>query len=121
MKRALKIELILLTILTALFLSFMSTRKTIDLNKATRAELISIPGIGPSLASRIILERTRRGGFRSMEDLLKISGIGRNTFKTLEKFLYVTNSDNTRYGEDNKKTSGACCYQLKTEFMEDIT
>ena len=56
-----------------------------------------------------------------MEDLLKISGIGRNTFKTLEKFLYVTNSDDTRYGEDNKKTSGACCYQLKTEFMEDIT
>lgn len=54
-----------------------------------------------------------------MEDLLKISGIGRNTLKTLENYFYITDSDHTGLSEDNENLPGAHCYQLKTEDMED--
>ncbi|NND04558.1 MAG: ComEA family DNA-binding protein [Acidimicrobiia bacterium] len=48
----------------------------VRLNTATQAELESIPGIGPVLASRIVAARDEQGGFSSIEDLLDVSGIG---------------------------------------------
>ncbi|MBN1878917.1 helix-hairpin-helix domain-containing protein [bacterium] len=61
----------------------------IDLNQATQTQLELIPGIGPATASRIILERNRRGGFRTVNDLLKIRGIGRKTLRKIEKYLII--------------------------------
>lgn len=58
----------------------VSTRSTqpgvIDLNRAGPDELATVPGIGPVLASRIVKWREERGGFRSLEELLKVPGIG---------------------------------------------
>jgi len=48
----------------------------IDVNRATAAELESLPGIGPALARRIIEHREAHGPFRSVDDLEKVSGIG---------------------------------------------
>jgi competence ComEA-like helix-hairpin-helix protein len=47
----------------------------IDLNTATRDELMGLPLIGPALADRIIAERDRRGRFERLEDLLQIRGV----------------------------------------------
>ena len=41
----------------------------LDLNAATMTELQSVPGVDPSLAGRIVAERTARGRFRAVEEL----------------------------------------------------
>ena len=48
----------------------------IDLNAATVAQLETLPGIGPTLAGAIVAERDRRGGFRSVNELREVRGIG---------------------------------------------
>lgn len=54
----------------------------IDVNTATRDELLLLPGVGPILAERIIESRRRDGPFSCHEDLRRVRGIGP---KTLEK------------------------------------
>ncbi len=56
----------------------------LDLNSATLDELIDLPGIGPVLARRIIEYRERYGGFRTLEELLKIRGIGPKRLEQLK-------------------------------------
>lgn len=55
----------------------------VNLNTATAGELESLPGIGPALAERIVAFREEVGGFRTIDDLLDVSGIGE---KTLDGF-----------------------------------
>lgn len=59
----------------------------VNLNTATRAELEALPGIGPSLAGRIIDYRTRNGPFRTPEELMNVSGIGEKRFADLEGLI----------------------------------
>ena len=48
----------------------------VDLNSADQAALETLPRIGPALAERIIAWREENGGFRSVDDLLAVPGIG---------------------------------------------
>lgn len=48
----------------------------ININQANATQLDSLPGIGPTLAARIIDYRTANGGFQSVSDLGKVAGIG---------------------------------------------
>lgn len=54
----------------------------VNINTATKEQLETLPGIGPTLAQRIIDYRSENGFFSSCEDLLKVKGIGE---KKLEK------------------------------------
>ncbi|HKF90411.1 MAG TPA: ComEA family DNA-binding protein [Acidimicrobiia bacterium] len=56
----------------------------VSLNSATQAELEALPGIGPTLAEAIISERERRGGFRSVNELRDVRGIGEKRFADLK-------------------------------------
>jgi competence protein ComEA len=56
----------------------------VNLNSATPAELDTLPGIGPTLAEAIIAERERRGGFRSVNELRDVRGIGEKRFADLK-------------------------------------
>jgi competence protein ComEA len=64
----------------------------VDLNEARRAELLQLPGIGPSLADRIEAYRQQTGGFQSVEDLLKVKGIGPATMERVRPFVGVKNA-----------------------------
>jgi len=55
----------------------------INLNTATAAQLDSLPGIGPVYAGRIVEYRDSHGGFKSLEEIQNVKGIGP---KTYEKF-----------------------------------
>ncbi len=59
----------------------------VNLNSATEAQLEALPGIGPSLAKGIIDERTRLGGFRSVDDLKRVRGIGERRFADLRPLV----------------------------------
>jgi len=48
----------------------------IAVNRASAAELETLPGIGPALAAAIVEERRTGGPFRSAEDLMRVRGIG---------------------------------------------
>jgi len=61
----------------------------VNLNTATIADLETLPGIGPAIAQRIIDFRSSNGGFRKVEDLLEVSGIGPKTFEKLRDHVTV--------------------------------
>jgi competence protein ComEA len=56
----------------------------VNLNTATADQLETLPGIGPSLAQAIIDERERSGGFRSVDDLRTVRGIGDARFAQVQ-------------------------------------
>lgn len=61
----------------------------VNLNTATAAELELLPGIGPSLAQRIIEHRTKAGRFRTVAELDKVKGIGPRTIEKLRPLVAV--------------------------------
>lgn len=61
--------------------------RSIPINTASAAELERLPGIGPALAGRILLDRDRRGPFRSAEQLMRVRGIGPKTAEAIQPFL----------------------------------
>ncbi len=61
-----------------------------DLNTATRADLIELPGIGPSLADSILAYREQHGPFQRVEDLDLVTGVGPRKLESVRQFLSVT-------------------------------
>ncbi len=59
----------------------------INLNTATLAELDTLPGIGPSIAQRIIDYRTQNGEFKKLDDLKQVRGIGDVLFNQMKDSL----------------------------------
>ena len=53
----------------------------VNINTATQTELESLPGIGSSIATKIIEYRKENGKFKNIEEIKKINGIGENKYK----------------------------------------
>jgi len=68
-------------------------KRLIDVNKASAEEFAQLPGIGPTLAERIVTFRKRHGPFRRVEDLLAIEGIGYGKWKAIRPQLRLGTSD----------------------------
>ena len=65
------------------------TQTSININRATEAELVALDGIGSSKAQAIILYREMFGGFKSVDELTKVKGIGAKTVEKNRRRLSV--------------------------------
>ena len=61
----------------------------VNINSATAEELDSLPGVGPSTAAAIVEDRDANGPFSSVEDLMRVSGIGVKKFAKLRDHICV--------------------------------
>jgi comEA protein len=61
----------------------------INLNAATVTELDSLPGIGPTYAERIVEYRNSNGGFKSVDEVKQVKGIGDKTFEKFKDMITV--------------------------------
>ena len=61
----------------------------VNLNTATITDLQTLPGIGPSIAARIIEYREKNGEFKKVEDLMNVRGIGERSFLKLRTLVTV--------------------------------
>ena len=66
--------------------------QTVDLNAATREELMTLPGIGETLAQRILDYRAQYGRFSAPEQLMDVEGIGEAKFEGLRELIKVGDS-----------------------------
>jgi competence protein ComEA len=62
----------------------------VNLNTATKEELVALSGIGPAKAQAILDYRTQHGGFKSVDELKDVKGIGARRFEKLKPELTVT-------------------------------
>lgn len=67
-----------------------STAAPINLNTATPAQLESLPGIGARTAERIVEYRQKNGGFKKIEELMNVRGVGEKGFLKLKPLITVT-------------------------------
>jgi competence protein ComEA len=67
-----------------------STPMAVNINTATASQLEELPGIGKATADRIVEYRQKNGGFKKVEDLMNIRGIGEKSFLKLKPLVTVT-------------------------------
>ncbi|MGX7023365.1 helix-hairpin-helix domain-containing protein [Vagococcus hydrophili] len=61
----------------------------INLNQATKEELMTLNGVGEKKAEKIIEHREEKGSFESIEDLKKVNGFGEKTFESLKESITI--------------------------------
>ena len=65
------------------------TSGTININSATVAQYEQLPGVGAVMAARIFAYRTAHGAFATINDLTKVSGMGKSKFANLKSFVRI--------------------------------
>jgi competence protein ComEA len=63
--------------------------KSININTATKEILITLPGVGESTAEKIIKYRETHNGFKKIENIMKVKGIGKKKFEKLKDYIFV--------------------------------
>lgn len=62
----------------------------LNLNTANASQLEGLPGVGKAVAGRIVEYRQKQGGFKKVEELMNIRGIGEKSFLKLKPLVSVT-------------------------------
>jgi competence protein ComEA len=77
----------------------VATKPAINLNAATLEQLETLPGIGRKTAERIVEYRTKSGGFKRIEELMNVKGIGEKSFLKLKPLIVVPPKTDKAPGE----------------------
>jgi competence protein ComEA len=64
----------------------------LNVNTATAQQFATLPGVGEKLATRIVDYRQKSGGFKSVNELMNVQGIGEKNFAKLQQYLTSTES-----------------------------
>ena len=68
----------------------------IDINTATKPELVRLPGIGDAMADRILQLRSELGAFHRTDDLLRVKGITKKRLEQIKNFITIDSTENSR-------------------------
>ncbi|MCL1893198.1 MAG: helix-hairpin-helix domain-containing protein [Holophagaceae bacterium] len=63
--------------------------RPVNINTATRTELMQIPKIGEKMADQIVEFRKAHGPFKKIEEIMNVRGMGEKTFLSIKPFLTV--------------------------------
>ena len=74
--------------------------QSVNVNTATVAQFEALPGIGPSMAQRIVAYRDKNGPFKKLEDLMNIQGIGEKSFLKLRPLLTMGGQGDAKAGKN---------------------
>lgn len=66
-----------------------STDYRLDVNHATKSQLMELPGIGDVIAQRIVDYRSENGLFQAVDDLINIEGIGEKKLQSIVEYIKV--------------------------------
>lgn len=76
-----------------------SAKAALNLNTATLDQLEDLPGIGRATAERILEYRQKSGGFKKIEELMNVKGIGEKSFLKLKPLIVVQAKTDKPAGE----------------------
>ncbi len=88
--------IVIVLMLTSLAYASNEAAEKVDLNTATVKDLAKLPGIGPKTAVKIVVYRKDNGGFKSIEELMKVKGVGVKTYNKIEGLITIS-----EYTDDN--------------------
>lgn len=81
--------LILMSALAPAYAQSAPPKAKVNINTASATELESLPRIGPKVAQRIVDFRTKNGGFKTVEEIMKVQGIGEKIFAEIKNLISV--------------------------------
>lgn len=62
-------------------------QKSININTAGKGELVEIPGVGEATAEKIIFYRESKKGFKKIEEIMNVKGIGKKKFEKMKNYI----------------------------------
>jgi competence protein ComEA len=94
-KAAMVVTLLGVALILAWAVPAMADVSKVNINTATRDQLLTLDGIGESYADRIIEYRTTNGPFQTPSDLVKVKGIGEKTYEMNKDRIIVQEKQST--------------------------
>lgn len=83
----------------------------VDINHATWVEWIQLPGIGQTMAERILSNLDHNGPFRNIDDLMRVHGIGPKTLDRIRPWLTISH-------DESKHESNAAAGEISGDFTK---
>lgn len=78
----------------------------LNLNTATKDELVALPGIGPAKAQAILDYRNQNGPFKSVDEIRKVKGIGEKLFLQIKPELAIGAASRNALAQTGAKAEG---------------